>query len=513
MDDYSSTLRLRTPRFTPHIFRCAAAALVAIACLAGCEKDPGSIAGKEPVQKVIEVESDVGALGAWAANKAVASVLVHIDPRDDMGAFPVSHMDNLEKVARRLRRGDALALDGVAPMIEFGGTVSLGYMAGLYKRVIWVIPSSRPVGERPVRSFTDYFIQRRGFSREAITGLKAEGAHITGEITGVPITITRLQDLVVADTESAIIDIDLAYFAASKVVDPAYRTGMRTLLEFVRELGAKNVRTKIVTVNLSTRKGDVAADLRYYGGVIREALANPLTLSEPVPDTWKRIIEAEDSLEAKRYGAAAAIYRDIVKTTKGDAGVYFSLAMAEGLQDKGPECRAALLEAYHLDGEYLGEFFRLARVLAASGKTAAGLHLIDTPDIKMFFTVDEIDYQRGLFFYAAHMPSEAVENLVKAEFIQPDNFPLLVTLYKAFRDLGDTGGQIEALQKLVSINESKVAREAPWIYADLGKLYEKRGDFASASKIYEKHIQAKPVDSLSIVFRERIEAWKAKGLK
>jgi len=508
-----SILRAGTPRSIRRFCSCATVALAAAAfCVAGCGKKGGSIAGKESIRRVIMVESNVDALRAWAANKAAASVLVHVDPSDDMAAFPVSRMEVMKTAAAQLRRRNVQPLDTIAPMIERGGTVSLGFMAGMYKRVIWVIPSSRPVGETPADAFKDYFIERRGFPAAAVAGFKAEGKYITGTITGVPLTITRLEDLELAAAENAIIDIDLEYFPATKAENPAYRTGTKTLLEFLRELGARNVKTTLVTVNLSTRNTRVPMDLRYYGGVIREALTNPKELNGPVPALWKYMIQAEDSLGAKRYASAAAIYRDIIKTAKDNAGIYFFLAIAEGFQDKGLECRAALLEAYRLDGEYLRGFFQLARVLADAGKIAAGLDIIDTPDLEKILAADEMDYQRGMFFYTAHKPFDAITYLTNASGQRPNDFGLFTILFRACREAGDDRGQMFALQRLVDIDGGRVKRDMPWVYADLGRLYEKAGYPWNASEMYKKHIETHPGDSLSAVFRKRIDTWKEKNL-
>jgi tetratricopeptide (TPR) repeat protein len=506
-------LHAGTPRFLRRFFLCATAVLIAAAvCFVGCGKGGGSIAGKEPIKRVIKVESNVDALSAWAANGAKASVLVHVDPLDDMAAFPVSLMEDMKNAAGHLKRRNVPPLDNIAAMIEGGGTVSLGFMAGMYKRVIWVIPSSRPVGETPVDDLKNYFLQRRGFPAAALADFKVDGKHITGTVTGVPLTVTRLEDLSLADAENAIVDIDLYYFMATKIENPAYQTGTRTLLGFLRELGARNVRANLVTVNLSTANTMVAMDLRYYGDVIREALTNPGALNGPMPDAWKYMIQAEDSLGAKRFASAAAIYKDIIETTQDNAGIHFFLAIAEGYQDKGPECRAALLDAYRLDSGYLKGFFQLARVLAAAGKIAAGLDVLDTPDLGKLYSTDDMDYQRGVFFYTAHKPLDAMTHLMRVAEQRPNDFGLFTILFRACREAGNDEAEISALEKLVDIDDGRVRREMPWVYADLGRLYEKIGFPGNASEAYEKYIETKPGDSLSTVFRKRIDAWKAKNI-
>ena len=127
-----------------------AALSIAVFCLAGCGKEggggPGAIAGKEPIKKIVKVESNVDALRAWSMNGAKASVLIHIDPSDAMTVFPSSVMDDMKKAALELRKRNVTSLEKLGPMLERGGTVDLGFMAGMFKRVIWVVPTNKHVG-------------------------------------------------------------------------------------------------------------------------------------------------------------------------------------------------------------------------------------------------------------------------------------------------------------------------------------------------------------------------------
>jgi hypothetical protein len=491
---------------------CAIVALLVAALGAGCGKGGSPVVGKDPIKKVVKVESNVAALGTWAAGNAKASVLVHIDPLDDMAVFPAARMKDMENAAGHLMRRNPKALGEVGSFIEQGGTVSLGYMAGLYKRVIWVIPTIRPVGEDPVEAYKNFLIAQRRFPPAAVADFKADGKFITGSIAGVPLTIARLADLTLAEGEDAIVDIDLAYFPAMRLADPGYRTGTKSLLEFLRELGKRNVRARIVTVNLSNLNNQVPMDLRYYGDVIREALAKPDELVPPGPGTWRDMIRAEDSLGAKRYASAAAIYGELLGTVKNDAGLYFSLAIARGLENKGPECRAALLEAYRLDSNYLKGFFQLARVLADAGKLDAGFEILDTPELAKIIAPVELDYQRGVFLYTAHKPFDAAAYLARVAQQRPKDFGLYTILFRAHREAGNEQGQMSALQRLVTIDNGRVRREMPWVYADLGQLYDKNNLWVNASQMYEKYMLVLPDDSLSKAFKKRIEGWKAKKM-
>lgn len=500
------------PRFIRPVVLGASGALLIGALCGGCGKGGGPVAGKDPVKRVIKVENNVDALRAWAANNARASVLVHIDPSDDMTLFPASRMKEMETAAGHLRRRNVKVLEEVGSLIETGGTVSLGYMAGMYKRVIWVIPTIRPVGEDPVEVYKNFLITRRRFPAAAVSDFKAEGKFITGTIAGIPLTITRLADLTLAEGENAIVDIDCSYFPAMKLANRNYRTGTKSLLDFVRELAKRNVRAKIVTVNLSNQNNQVPMDLRFYGDVIREALAKPGDLVPPGPEKWQGMIRAEDSLGAKRYASAAAIYDDLIGTAKDDAGLHFSLAVARGLEDKGPECRTALLSAYRLDSQYLKGFFQLARVLADAGKLDAGFEILDTPELAKIIAPVELDYQRGVFLYTAHKPFDAAAYLGRVAQQRPKDFGLYTILFRAHREAGNDMGQIMALQKLVDIDDGRVRREMPWVYADLGQLYDRNDIWRNATQMYEKYMKVHPDDSLSKVFGKRIDGWKAKKL-
>jgi hypothetical protein len=489
---------------------------IAVFCLAGCGKggggDAGGIAGKEPIKKIVKVESNVDALRAWSMNGAKASVLVHIDPVDAMTVFPNTVMDDMKTTALELRKHKVTGLEKHAAMLERGGTVDLGFMAGMFKRVIWVVPTNKHVGAVSADDYRNYLVAKRGFPVNSVQDLFADGKVITGAIAGVPLVITSLADLALGPGENAIIDINLNYFPALKLEDSSYRTGTKTLLQFLRDLEARNVKANLVTVNLSTQNNTVPMDLRYYGGVISEALANPAGLNGPMPAKWQSMIQAEDSIGAKHYAGAVAIYSELTKTVKDDAGLFFSLAIAEGFRDKGEECRAALLEAYRLDGEYLKGFFQLARVLADAGKLNAGINILDTPDLTKIMAKPEIDYQRGLFYYTAHKPFDAATYLGNVAQYRPNDFGLFTILFRAHREAGNNQGQIFALQKLVSIDDGRVKREMPWVYADLGDLYAKANIYGNAKDMYEKYMKVFPDDSISAKIKARLDSWKAKGL-
>jgi len=124
----------------------------------------------------------------------------------------------------------------------------------------------------------------------------------------------------------------------------------------------------------------------------------------------------------------------------------------------------------------------------------------------------DLDYQRGMFYYTAHKPFDAATYLGNVAQYRPNDFGLFTVLFRAHREAGNNQGQIFALQKLVTIDDGRVKREMPWVYADLGDLYAKGNFYGNAKEMYEKYMKVFPDDSLSARFKNRLAGWKAKGL-
>lgn len=485
------------------------AALLAGAVAPGCGGGDAVI-GQKPFKRVYTVESNVDALRTWTDLKARADVLVHIDSADDIAVFPQAYQDSLAGVAKRLRAGDIQAIGALAPAFERAGVLTVGYMAGMYKRIVWVVPTGRPTGEEPVETYRRFFLESKKLPPEVVGAFTSDGKSVSGSIAGIPLVITRLSELSLAKDETAIVDIDCRYFLLLAAQDRNYRTGTKTLLAFLRELAERGVRARAVTVNLANQDNDVPLDLRFYGSVIKRALEAPKDLGSPVPRTWETMIQAEDSLRAGRYAAAAALYRSIADADPEDPGARFALGMALGFQEKGAEARNEVLAAYRLDHQYLRGFYQLARVLGVSGKVSTGEEILGTPELKTIVGDEELDYQYGLFYFNARRPFDAATFLARVATARPKEFGIQTILFRAYREMGDEFHEALAMQKLVDIDAGRVRREMPWVYADLGALYEKQGFWKNARDLYEDYLAHQPGDSLATALRGRLAAIAAK---
>ncbi|MCK4351306.1 MAG: hypothetical protein KAX13_10620, partial [Candidatus Krumholzibacteria bacterium] len=260
-----------------------AVSLACILLLGGCgaEEEP-RIAGVDPLERVIRVENELEAIKTWVKSRQKADLLLRFDSSDDIEIVHPALAESMKNAAGHLKKGNTDVLDLVAPLLETSGVVALGRAAGLYKRVVWVLPVRTSIGRMPLDGFKTFLITKRGYSPKDLTDLTRDGRYITGTLGGVPLTVTNLDDLNL-EGESALIDIDLSYFTGIAGAAIGFGTGTAPALEFLRELRSKRVETRLVTVTLSNTTRVVPVEFRYLGTIISEALEDPKALGQSPP--------------------------------------------------------------------------------------------------------------------------------------------------------------------------------------------------------------------------------------
>jgi len=302
------------------------------------------ILGEEPLERIFRVEDNVDALGVWSRQKVRADVLIHIDPSEDMTIFPQSHAQSMRNAAEHLKRGNTGILKDIRPVVERGGVVNIGVMAGFFKRVIWVVPTESSRSSVALEEIVRFLNERRGYHVAALGGFKQVGGRVEGRLGGIQLTITSLDSLV-APEGPAVVDIDLSYFVAEKALNPGYRTGTATTVEFCKKLASKKINTTLMTVNLSNQNKICPMDIRFLGALIDEAFRKPEMLKRELPEKWRLMMEAEDFLVDKEYEKAEATYEKLISLYPEDAGIHFALAVTRGFMEKGVESREELLKA------------------------------------------------------------------------------------------------------------------------------------------------------------------------
>jgi hypothetical protein len=482
--------------------RAVGASALAAIVLGGCAQ-PAPEAFREPNRAVLQVETNVQALQAWAGAKARADVLVHIDTIDDMAAFSPAVSESMNRAADHLASGRVEVIDQIASQLEGGGSVNLGYGAGLYRRVVWVVPAPRSVTEAPVENFRSVLAARRGYSSADLADLHASDSTITGTIGGVPLTVTTLEDLDIG-AERAILDIDLGWFVALQMQDPSYRPGTASLMNVLRVLARKRISAVYVTITRNSPRQSIPLDIRYYADVIEDMLAEPDLIVGPLPPLYDAMIQAEEALRGGRFSEAQGRYVELTTRRSDMAGLFFSLGLVEGFLDHPAQSRQALLQAYWLDQGYLPAFFQVARVLAGMDLVETGEYLLDTPEIANIIPQQEMEYQRGLFYVGAGRPYDAITWLARVAAQRKNDFAIRTILRQAYEEIADAKKEVAVLEELLSIDTRRVERDIPWVYKRLGKLAEEAGDLPRAAEAYGRYLELVPDDADAERSREAI---------
>jgi hypothetical protein len=482
--------------------------LAILVAAAGCGQK-SSVLFEDSLKNVVKTESNSQTLMAWADAGVKAGVLVHIDGMDDMAVFPTSMHETIENTADHLERKNSAVVNRIATIVENGGTVNIGYKAGMYERVIWVLPSPGSVTDLPLDNFKQVLMARRGYPAAELSDFAVSGKHVTGTISGIPLTITSLEDLEV-EGEIALLDIDLAYFSGLQAVSSEYEPGTGALLNVLRVLKRKKIPAVMATVNRSSLNQMAPLDIRYYAEIIEETLADPSLLAGQVPDKYNLMMEAERALKAGRYSEAAASYAGLAKSRPFDAGIHFSHAVALGFLDKGEECRDAMVRAYGIDNAYLRGFFQLARVLGANGRISAGEALLETSDLRKTLPEIEMEYQRALFYSQAGLHQVAIPILIEVAAKRPKDFAIRTVLYRSYEELDDTRRMYPLLEDLVDLDRDRVTRDMPWAFKKLGDLAWSFHLDPVAAKWYKEYLELVPDDPDREKMMELIDKWKGK---
>ena len=476
------------------------AVLMLIPAAAGCAQKTSMVL-EEPLKRAVRTDSNSHTLMAWADAGVKADVLIHIDASDEIAIIPPSMAETFKNTAAHLKKKNSSVINRVATVVENSGTVNLGHMAGFYKRVVWVIPYPGSISDLPLENCKQALSRGRGFPASELADLTMTGKHITGTLAGIPLTVTSLGDLEIAEGEKALLDIDLAYFTGMQSSSQGYQPGTASLLDFLEKLRDAGIPAIMATINRSTGKRSSPLDIRYFAEIIEETLRDPSLLGEGNDGIYSRMIKAEEALVTGRYGEASAMYSALTGEWPDKAGLHFSHAFALGFSDRGGESSEALVKAYAIDANYIKGFFQLARVLGANGHVEAGEALLETPDLRNSLPRVEVDYQSGLFYFESQLYDQAKDILEDVAEIRPADFALRTILYRAYLELDDRENMLRTLRKLVNIDEGRVVRDMPWAFKELGNLSLESGSETMAVMWYRKYLMTDPDDP----DRERIE--------
>ena len=479
----------------------AALLLTAILVIAGCgSTEKEAILGTEPFDRIAKVENELIALETWVKSGQKADLLVHVDAIDDIAIVPPSLQESMKNAADHLKNGNTSVIYDIAAFLETSGTLELGERAGLYDRIVWIFPSRKSIADLGLDAIKNFLVRARGYQQSDLSDLAVRGKWIEGTLGGVPITITNIEDFA-PGTATASVDIDLSYFSGMQVQNPGYRLGTASLLDFLRMLKEKRLSTMFATVTLSGKGRAVPIGIRYMGDIIVESLSKPETFVD-TPDKWKRMIYAENLINEERIPAADSLYDLLVEEYPQDAGLQYVRGAILALLGWGRESGKHLTRAYNMDETYLAGFFQIANLLASGGRMDVAESIVSVPVLKEAYRINELNYNLGIMYIRGGLPEKALPMLEAAARFDVANFDLTLLIYRTARDAGADAEMLSSLEKLVQLDRQLVRSKLPWVFRELGILYEGIGEDGKAERMYLLYIEAAPEDSAAVELKK-----------
>ena len=486
----------------------AALMIASIFVIAGCGGvEEAVIIGTEPLDRVSKVEDELIALETWVESRQKGDILVHVDAIDDIEIVPQALEESMKNAADHLKHGNTGVIYDIASFLETSGTLGLGRRAGLYDSVVWIFPSRRPVAELGLDSIKRFLIKARGYKPDDLSALAVSGNWIVGTLGGVPVTITNMEDFDPGEA-TAIVDIDLSYFSGMEAQNPEYRIGTAALLDFLHAMKEKEIRGRLVTVTLSGKERVVPVSTRFMGDIIVESLRDPETLVYQ-PEKWKTMTDAEALLAEERFLAAESLYSRLVEEYPEDAGLQYMRGATLALLGWGRECAAHLTRAYRIDKLYLSGFFQVANFVAKRGQLDVAERIVNDPVLRQAYRRSELNYRTGIMYVGAGRPEKALPLFASVAEIEGPTVDIALLIFRTARDAGDEAEMLSSLETLVRIDKSLVRDRMPWVYRELGILYEKRGEDGKAGKAYSLYIEAAPEDSAAVELKKVFEGKKS----
>jgi len=274
----------------------------------GAVKSSDARALADPIARVELLENHHEALAVWAKYGIRAATVVHVDSHHDM-------LTNKSRKAwgplqRLVESQDGLALETLGNDLAAGKIFGLNnYLVpawdlGIVNEIWWVYPHASAFDENFLKQLKQYLAMRQmqKFAPAEIEGWYLDGTSIRGTLRGIPVVLSRLEDLP-EFKKPVLLDIDCDYFVGDAGLPAAFDLRapliQDRLLTFLGNLKQKRVPVQVATVVTSVNGDFLPLRFQYLGRILYEKLKEP-RLSEDLDSTlWKTYWAAEKAYENK----------------------------------------------------------------------------------------------------------------------------------------------------------------------------------------------------------------------
>lgn len=336
--------------------------------------EPAFLAQPVPVRLC---ETDTEALIDWRTDATSQQTLVLLSNNPFLDPIPIQlESAAVELVGKGTTKEiqDKAVYPSSSPLLLPGMGLSAALRAGLFDRVIWVVPSNLTPPLPSMQAFLSQLLQHQVLSQEEANTFKTNGDHFEGKIRSVPFQVHTVKNLPELQ-EPVVLHIDLSYFSAlyqNEVKTPIYPLAGSTL----RTLLQKNWPVSRVTISQGQLFGSAPLGIRFLGSDLREMVSSPQILDKPMPEIWETRSKALYLENFFKKEEMLKLTKKLVRQKPEDADGYFSLYQVLRKFKDGDQALEVLAKAVHLDRIYALEYYSLAETALERGRPDAALNML-----------------------------------------------------------------------------------------------------------------------------------------
>lgn len=390
-----------------------------------------------PDARVVELPTETLPLWRRFAGQKPALVLLANDPflqpiPETLSAQAIGLVQHGSQEELRQKATSRTA----APLLLPSMTLSAALKAGLFSRVVWVIPTQVAADQFNLEHFRRQLRNIGAIDEKEGESFKLENGLFTGKLRGILFQAAH-RNAVPTLSEPVVLHLDLSFFPP--LYQDEIKTPLFTLLAQTFS-GLNKISGQVVslTISLSNLDGSIPLASRFVGHDLATLFRNPSLLGKPLPENWSRRADALYLESFFQKEKVRELYLEMEKAAPHDPSVKYALYQMARQFNEGDKAMTYLREAVHLDPVYAMEYLTLADLAEEKQLSAQALQMLalaretfpDNPFIllreaELLLSVGRLEEAEGLVHH--------LQSLTWSPVYYTDVPPLLEELSRAAR--------------------------------------------------------------------------------
>jgi len=336
--------------------------------LLSCQEANYPVAGEDPVKNTTVVEDHSEFLIDWMQKGYKDMILVHIDEHDDFRYIPEYKMRQLKNLYREKKWAEIdNQRDKAHGLFSIADFIYPAYKLGIIKKYYWVPTTDRILSDKIQKNMRE-FIESWAHSEEIVRPFSNDGHTIAGNIYGLDIEISSIQDLQEIK-EPVLLSIDLDYFA--DVIEETKTEELQVIINFFSTLRKKRIKIKDVNIAYSTNGSHTPITDRHLCEAIIYFLEHPgIKSSHTIPPLWNMRNEGFHLIRSNKPEDALQFFNNSLAQYNNEPTLLLGKAISLTLTDDHTSAMNTIPRLLQADPDYDYVFIYLREVLKEKGNTS-----------------------------------------------------------------------------------------------------------------------------------------------